>query len=368
MMSRENSFLGQVATFLDKKYGGELADTTLVVPSYQVGHQLVGDLGRRQKTVSWAPKVYTLKAFMGQFSSLHEPDHLVLLKSLYEVGHKIGAIEEGFDAFISWGGRLLDDFDTIDHRLIPVDKLFKIPASSSDISLLSARSKAFWKAAEGQDKGLQKRWLALWTFLPEWYRAYRISLLDREMAYEGMQRRELLTSLEEGRLEVSHRHVVGVGLHKLTHAEERILGCLEEKIHLDFCWDHDPYYVEKGTSHPAGYYFRQRSSQALFKQALPMDFCSDMQHRQAPDVEVIQGKGVHGQLEGVRAAIERLVEAKGVEEVAGNTVVVVPDPSLLLPLVHALPTVLGDLKVRIGYPLTSTPAYALLMAASNIVL
>ena len=360
-MCTQKPFLDQVATFLHASCGTNLADTALIVPSYRVGNRLVRDLARRQGKVSWAPQVYTLKAFMKQLSPLHIPDRLVLLRSLYDVAYEMKATQERFEDFVSWGGRLLDDFGTMDHYLIEVDELFTMPTSAGDMSLLPEASKAFWKTTEGEDSALQKRWLELWRFLPALYQRYKERLLHDKMAYEGLQRRELYVSLQAGGVDIAHKRVVGVALHKFTRAEERIFACLKEKVGLDFCWDEDPYYVKTVPSHRAGYYFRQRSGDPLFKQALPTFFSSDMQAR-SPVVEVIGAKGVSGQVAALRETLERLVEEKGAKQVAGNTVVVAPDPTLLLPLIHALPTALGDIKISMGYPLTSTPAYALLIA------
>lgn len=365
-MNSSTYFLDQVAIYLHEKHREEMGDLTLLVPSYEVGNTLVRKLARMGGKTSWAPWVYTLPAFMKACSPLHIPKRLQLLSLLYEIAREKKITKEGFADFLSWGGQILDDFEHIDDYLVSSEALFKIPDPMKDTDSLPEALRPFWETMQGDLSLVQKRWLALWNNLPVLYNTYRERLLAEEMAYPALQKRVLYESLTAGKWKASEKNkdfkrVFGIGLHALTPCEEKILRYMGVQFPLSFCWDRDPYYCKKGRSHPAGHAFRKREKEPFFANAMKQAFTSDMKAT-PPEVEVIATGSLHGQVNALCEGLDQLIEEKGIEEVTEKSVIIMPDRSLFLPLLHGLPKSLGDVNFKGGYPLTSTPAYTLLLA------
>ncbi len=356
------SFLAQVAQRIhaskeDPGRSHDLSNTLLLLPTHHAGHTLLGHLARLQGKAHWAPTVHTLSSWIDRLYPLHRPSQLTLLAHLYEVARAHPIPVKTFETFVPWGKRILHDFTTLDQGLVPVEKLFAIPHTVQELSALPEAARDFWQALPHQE---ETQWLALWKMLPTLYQQYTAHLLSQQIAYSGLQQRKVYEALHAGRLsKPAYQRIIGVGLHTLTPAQEAIFSLLSEQMPVSFFWDTDPYYTSAASDHPAGHYFRQRHAG---RHALHDVHITPAPPPSPPVVETIAAQEVSSQPQAVRQAIDQLIAEKGATAITGNIAVVLPDPGLLLPLIHALPTTLGDLQVRIGYPLASTPAYQLLIA------
>ena len=356
------SFLAQVAQQIHSSKAEadsphDLSEAVLLLPTHHAGHKLLGHLARLQGKTHWAPTVHTPSSWVDSLYPLHRPSQLTLLAHLYEVARAHPIPVKTFEAFVPWGKRILHDFTMIDQGLVPVESLFSIPKTAQELSALPEAARDFWQALPPQEGETQ--WLALWKLLPTLYAQYTSHLLSQQIAYKGLQQRTVYEALQAGRLgKPAYQQIIGVGLHALTPAQEAIFSILGEQMPLSFFWDTDPYYTSQVSHHPAGHYFRQLTAKQHTLHSVHISPANRLQ----PVVETIGAQEVSSQAQAVRHALDQLVAEKGVTPIVGNVAVVLPDPDLLMPLIHALPTALGDLQVRIGYPVASTPAYQLLIA------
>ncbi|MFH1577953.1 MAG: PD-(D/E)XK nuclease family protein [Candidatus Omnitrophota bacterium] len=73
-----------------------------------------------------------------------------------------------------------------------------------------------------------------------------------------------------------------------------------------------------------------------------------------PKIQIYEGFDTHSQIQGVRDVLEGIKDLR-------DTCVVLPQADALMPLLyHALPLGLTDYNISLGYPLKSTPIYALI--------
>ncbi|MEM7361395.1 MAG: PD-(D/E)XK nuclease family protein [Bacteroidota bacterium] len=355
------SFIDQIVTQLHKKHTKELAETALLVPNYTFGNKLLRSLGCQIGEASWAPMIYTLPAFIDACSPLHRPERIALLLQLHKVVRVQRVRKASFEDFSTWGGQLLDDFEMIDDYLISAEELFTIPKKKLSGDPMTYDS--FWGIMHGNNVGeIQQRWLSLWRRLPALYERYRTTLLGNEMAYGGLQRRKLYEMLKYARYDfknITYKRIIGVGLYELTPSEEQILRYIGVQIPLSFYWDRDPYYCDPTVDHPAGEAFRRREKAPFFSHAMEKTYTSHIQ-AEPPDVEVIAAHGVSGQVTALSEILQKLIKEEGAEEVAGKSVIIMPESTFLLPLLANLPACLGEVEIQ-GYPLNLTPAYTLLL-------
>lgn len=272
--------------------------------------------------------------------------------------------EEPFDRFYFWGDMLLRDFDEVDKYLVNAPLLFRdlsqLKELDESFDFLTDEQreflKNFWISFEEKPTGSKEEFLKVWRKLPKVYAEYVKSLKKEKLGYEGMIHREVAERVAKGNLlgkKERGDQFVFAGFNALTKAEEEVMGYFVENGARVF-WDVDEYYVDD-RAQEAGQYFRQyRNHPQLGKtfELSPTHFKGDSKEINLTGVpqRIGQAKLVGQELS------ENLPPASEVEK----TVIVLPDESMLLPVLHSLPPELSDVNVTMGYPLRNTPLYNLL--------
>jgi hypothetical protein len=307
------------------------------------------------------PALYTMNDFFYRVSGARQTDQVHLLLELYDCYKELNPKAESLDDFIFWGGVLLSDFDDVDKYLVDPERLFTNIADfrgmQDDFSWLDGKQEAAIRqflshfSTGGRYKEEFRR---IWDILLPLYRNFNARLREKGMAYEGQVYRTLAERL--GGESVADllpdafggvRKFVFVGLNALNECERRLMRRLRDARLAEFCWDYGPGWI----SDPAN-----KSSLFLSQNVLefPQAFEPDPEGLGEPEIHVLSVPSGVGQAKQIPAILDKM-DAVGIE-----TAVVLPDESLLLPVLNSIPERISDVNVTMGYPLSGSSLSSLM--------
>ena len=334
---------------------------------------------------------------------------------------ELGSEERSFEDFYDLGQALLRDFDDIDKHLIEVDSFLEnllnhkeltedlstflsrrqwsavsklIYAKDPDWSVLEMvnevateeteteeeqKKKKKKKEATKKMQEMKKKFLDFWIKLPDIYRRAK-SLMEKEgLAYEGMMLREAVRQIKEGKLSLTDDGMITVfvGLNAQTPAMYKILDHFrgsdkdKDKNKAIFYWD---YFTSPILDSPglAGSFVRYNTTNYPTPTDEPyhIDF-EDPGEEGKPHTALISTASAVAQTAAIRKLIEggwkKIVESLTDESAPLydpheplRTAIVLPDESLLLPLLSNMPKGIDKINVTMGYPIKGIPVAAML--------
>lgn len=314
----------------------------------------VGEMGGKPVI---APAAMPVNQFLGSFSDKVQADQLTLTMELYESYSEIcrerGVECETLDDFLFWGGVILSDFDDIDKYLVNAADLLRnvsdYKGMEDDLSYLTENQR---KALEAflhnfETKGpVKMKFARIWDMLGELYVRFNTRLDRKGLTYSGKACREVVRKIEEeGAEAVLHSiypecgKVVFCGLNALCECEKKILSKLQDLNLAEFCWD----YCDDWITNP-------QNKSSLFLKDFVLQFhngsfkaepCGKHPHFDVISVPsgVGQAKFMHSLLSDQDVAPDQ------------TTAVVLPDETLLQPLLNSLPERVTKVNVTMGYSL-----------------
>lgn len=265
---------------------------------------------------------------------------------------------------------MLQDFDDIDKYLADADAVLQnvsdFKAIQDNYTYLTenqqeAVSHFLAHFRDGNGGEIKTRFVQLWNRLLPLYHLFRERLASKGMAYEGMVYRDLADRLKSGTpvrdmLEPLFPEVeqfVFVGLNALTECERILLKRMRDAGIARFCWDYTSAEI-KDPSNKSSYFMRQNVEE--FPQAFPLD----PEGLEPPKITVVSVPSAVGQAK-LAPYILSQCEGDPVE-----TAFVLPDESLLLPLLNAIPPAYDSINVTMGCPLSGSAIYGLLQVLGQM--
>ena len=353
------TFLSEVAQHLYDHYGDDISSLTLVFPSQRARLFFSDALARYIKRPVWQPTYMSMDDIMRSATSLVVGDKIRIITELYKIytTHH----NEPFDKFYFWGEMLLSDFDLIDKYMIDADMLFRniydIKVLESDLSYLTPEIRSiihsFWShfAEEESITEEKRKFLAVWQSLAPVYHALRERLMQLQFAYSGMVYRQAVANIDSGAgMPDTNRHYVFIGFNALSECEKRMLKFLDTNSTCDFFWDYDKYYSENHAQE-AGRFIRENLK------AYKSEF----------NISNNNFLNIKKKLSAI-STVSNIVQCKYLPTILSeispsmkfdkDTAIILTDESLLIPLLHSLPTEIDKINVTMGYPLRQTTAYS----------
>jgi CRISPR/Cas system-associated exonuclease Cas4 (RecB family) len=267
---------------------------------------------------------------------------------------------------------LLRDFEEVDKYMVDAKFLFKDLSHQKEIDatfdFLTPEQieflKSFWLNFDEKDSANKGKFLQLWRKLPEVYEAYKNDLASANYAYDGMVHRSVAERFKSGELKVAAGPVPTIhfaGFNALTKAEEVIISSLVEGGVANVHWDLDAYYFNNNTQ-VAGRYFREYEQHKVLKKTfdtdIPSNFLNHMRGEKA--TQTVNLFGASQSVGQAKAAAEVLQDILAKGAIPEETVVVLPDEKLLMPVLHSVTSTVEKLNVTMGFPLSSTPLFNLI--------
>lgn len=364
------TFLQELAEKVYKQHPA-LEEVTMVFPNRRAILYFRQHLSNLLNRPHFSPALLTIEDFVGSFTSLKVPDKLELIYQLYKVYNTVLPSAEtsqgGVEQFYFWGDMLLRDFDEIDKYHVNAVQLFKDLSHQKELDstfdYLTDEQKeflrSFWGNFDETQSANKKKFLYLWRQLPQVYTAFKQKLAELGMAYEGMLHRWIAERLTEGKITTFPRNPAFIkfaGFNALTTAEEKIISFFVERG-AEVHWDMDAYYVNNAAQE-AGKFFREYQQHPVlrntFPQQIPSHSLLSASSSEAPRVSIFGAAQPVGQAKLMSQVLKEQL-AKGMKP--EETLVVLPDEKLLLPVLHGLASSVEKMNVTMGFPLSSTPMF-----------
>ena len=317
------------------------------------------------------PPMYTINDFFYAVYKVNVTDRLRLLLELYDCYRSLNPQAESLDEFVFWGDVILQDFDDIDKYLVNAEDLLRnvsdFKAIQDSFDYLSGNQRAAIEQflshfREGKESEIKNRFVKLWNLLFPLYTQFRARMQEKGMAYEGMVYRSLADALKGGTPAVDilspvfpeTKQFVFVGLNALTECERLLLSRMRDAGLAQFVWD----FVSAEIQDPAN-----KASLFMRKnvQEFPQAFPIDPQGLGKPRITVISVPSSVGQAKLAGHILQASRASSDVE-----TAFVLPDESLLLPLLNSIPPQHNNINVTMGYPMRGSSVYTLLQALGQM--
>ena len=302
-----------------------------------------------------APKMFTINDFFARESGLMTADRITLLLELYECYVSLNPKAESLDEFIFWGDVILGDFDDVDKYLVDPKQIFTNVADYKQIqdsfSYLSKNQRDAMNAFVGHFKdssSIKDSFLQIWNIMYPLYEMFNGRLRGKGIAYEGMIYRSLALMAEDGALEFPCSAYVFVGLNALNECERKVLRMMNNRGVAEFCWDWSGS-MAKDPKNKASFFMSDNVKD--FPQAMKLD----EQGLDLPEFNVLNVPSSYGQVKHLENILEKVSDPEGTD-----TAVVLPDESLLIPLLNSVPESVKDINVTMGYPLSASEVFVLM--------
>lgn len=324
-----------------------------------------------------APEMFTINDFFQKVHGGRCADRVTLLLELYACYKALNPKAESLDEFIFWGDIILGDFNDVDKYLADPSMLYanvadfkamqdtfgylsdtQRTAIENFVRHFNDRSGKLTVDIGSENPNVKERFLQIWNILYPLYRDFRKSLEEKGLAYEGMIYRGLADRLREEPVtdildSVFHKQYgyVFVGLNALNECEKVLMRRMRDSGTAEFCWDYSGDMIQDS---------RNKSSffMAGNVKEFPQSFIPDPDGVGLPSFKVVSVPSSIGQ-------VKLVPDIVGAPE---DSAIILPDESLLMPLLNTVPPEIGDINVTMGYPMTESSFYSMMSEISSMLL
>jgi len=357
-------FLHKLAQELFAKYRSDISALQVVFPSRRAGIYFKKYLSEIIKAPLWSPVTCGVSEFISENSDKLIADDLTLIFELYEVYKKYAA-DVSFDKFYPWGEIILRDFDEIDKNHAEADYIFRIlrehkkieedfEFNISDIDEFYR----FWNSFSGKDINiLQEEFIKTWEILGKVYHEFRSSLVNKNICYEGMAYRNLYEEVKTGKFTTDHKKIIFAGFNQLNKCEEGIIAELLKQDIAEVFWDADKYYINDKLQE-SGKFLRENFVKL---QLNGPKWIEDSLSGSEINVRIIGSPLEVSQAKVLGNELSKLP--------AGNrlkTAIILPDDSLLMPVLRSIPANIDKINITMGYSFKNSLLYSLFEALRDL--
>ncbi len=349
-MQDQFKFLEKVATFLAQEQSEDISKTVIVFPNHRSGVFLKKYLVEVLPQNSWLPEIMTIDDLVLRLSGLTLAEPLVVDFELFKIHREIeGDNARPMEDFLSWAPLMLNDFSDIDYYLTDAKTLF---SELTDIKALER-----WNLGEKPLTDIQKNYLKFFQSLFIYYSELKEVLLKKNLAYKAMAYRYVSENYEEVRARIEWEHFVFAGFNALTESEQKLASLLKSDYRFDYLIDADAFYFDSQNKEP-------HEASRFIRQALKSLKVSDpvwVENKLATgtkDIEVVGVPKYMGQVNYAAQVLQKWFSKENYNP--ANTLVVLAEEELLIPLLNSVPVKTDDDKelkynVSLGYPLSNGP-------------
>lgn len=339
----------------------ELPQTTFIFPNRRAGLFFKRELLKYCQKVIFSPCVTDINSFAQSQSPLRKANDIQLLLMLYQSYVHVRSQHtdkvESLDAFIPFGLNLLADFNEIDKNLVDVESLF---ANISDLKKINDQSqffsqeqidalRTFWgnfQQNESENLSFKQEFISLWDDLLAIYTHFTETLLNQNLAYEGLIYRNVINNLivEDSRL------YCFIGFNHLTPSEYKILKFYQQAGVADFYFDYPTTYSQQSPlANSVAKYYKQNLKEfpSRYNYTQPTE-------QNEPNITIHSTPSASNQI-NIAAS---LLNNKDIT--TNNTAILLADESLMPSLIQQIPNNITKINITMGYPLYLTPIATLI--------
>jgi hypothetical protein len=343
-----NSFLYEVVRSLSNPNWEELC---FIVPNKRSALHLTQAITAQLESPTIAPEIIDIDSFIRNLSRLEAPPKMEQLFALYNSYCQVVDSKErdNFMTFLGWGDTLLGDLDAIDRNLLQRKEVFGLLAGMQEI-----------KAWGSDDNAFVQRYLSFWKALPKMYDSFSSALLEKGHGTTGMLCREAVRNLEVFLEAQPKTSFLICGFNALTESESTLFQSILAQNRGKIYWDADTYFLQN-PQEQSGQYLNSYKNWPYYENQPFLGSHNTFLNQK--EIEVIETSGRIAQAKQVGSILKDLSTTKlGWERVA----VVLPDESLLNPILHALPPEVNKLNITMGQPLQQQPITVVIEALFDL--
>ncbi len=344
------TFLDKLATVLLSRFADRISDMVIVLPNRRAKVFLIEALRKKIDGNIFAPEIISIEEFIEEVSGIRAIDNIELLFEFYDVYLSITEQEkqQPFEGFANWAKTLLQDFNEIDRYLLDSGHILSYLKDIEDIK--------HWSLDPEKKTPLIENYLRFWDLLPAYYQALYNHLLSKGIGYQGMVYREAIANLEHFSATLPADKYIFAGFNALNAAEEKIIQHLLSFGRTIIFWDIDSVFL-KDSHHDAGHFLREFRNRWDYYKSHPFEWTSEDFSRKK-NIHVIGTPKSVGQAKITGNIISEIIAENGGNSL-GRTAIVLGEESLLVSLLHSLPSETGPLNITMGYSGKNNPAQIL---------
>ena len=322
-----------------------------IVPNKRSALHLTHAISTQLESPVIAPEIVDIDSFIRSLSRLESPPKMEQLFVLYNSYCQVIDSEErdDFMTFLGWGDTLLGDLDSIDRNLLQGKEVFALLAGMQEI-----------KAWGSDDNTFVTRYLSFWKALPKIYDCFFSALIDKGYGTMGMLCREAVRNLEVFLEAQPNTTFIICGFNALTESESTLFQSILTQNRGKIYWDADNYFLQN-PEEQSGKYLSSYKNWPYYENQPFLGIHSTFLSQK--EIEVIETPGQIAQAKQVGSILKDLSTTNpGWERVA----VVLPDESLLNPIIHALPPEVNKFNITMGQPLQQQPIAVVIEALFDL--
>ncbi|WP_192820769.1 PD-(D/E)XK nuclease family protein [Rufibacter sp. LB8] len=341
------SFLRQTAEHIYQTYTDQLSELCIVLPTRRATLYFKNALAQAAPTGIWSPQIFSMEDFVCSMAQVDvlEPLHLQL--DLYDLMLQQDPHLD-FDQFVGWSATLLEDFSRMDMELVNPGAVFEYVSE--------AKALERWDPSNPGSSAPTpnvKQYFQLWANLEKTYFALQDKLKKDKQAYTGMAFRLVAERIKEiAQSEKAFFRYIFIGLNALSKAEQKIINTLLEAGKADVFFDSDAYYMAPESDKRAGHFLKR------YKAKWPLPEWNWEQNLLLTDTKEINAIGVANASMQGKIAGQLLREIRE-KDPSAEIAIILPDETLLLPVLHSISDEVTDYNVTMGLSFKGTPLFNL---------
>ncbi|MCF6170544.1 MAG: PD-(D/E)XK nuclease family protein [Bacteroidales bacterium] len=346
-------FLDKAATFILENCREGSLHTAVIFPNRRSGVFLKDHLKQKVDKDFWLPEFFTTDEFMVRASGLQKTDPVLIFFELFKIHREIaGADARSIDDFLVWAPVILSDFNDIDLYLTDAPAVF---TNLSDAKAIQA-----WNPDGSPLTEMQQNYLGFFRSLGSYYSKLKAVLQGQRAGYTGWVYRYLAENTAKLSQGWPWERFIVIGLNALSKSEKQVFGYLKKHYKVDFLWDADEYYLS-----PEKFGLKQMEAGRFVRELIAgwqINSPKWIHNLLAETEKNIQVTGLPkriGQVKYAGQLLENLL--KNEQGPAPDTAVVLADEKMLVPMLNALPEVIGTdgkkpvFNITMGYSLAGGP-------------
>ena len=331
--SMNDSFLYEVVRSLSNPNWEEMC---FIVPNKRSALHLTQTIISQLEEPTIAPEILDIDSFICSLSNMEAPPKMELLFTLYHsyCQHVDPKDRDEFVSFLGWGETLLGDLDAIDRNLLDRQEVFALLVGMQEV-----------KAWGSDDNELVQKYIGFWKELPKIYQSFSSALLQKGHGTSGMLCREAVRNLEVFLAAHPNKTFIICGFNALTDSESTLFQSILVQNRGKIYWDADEYFVSNAQE-LSGLYLNKYKQWPYYQNQPFLGLHNSFVNEK--EVEIIETTGRIAQAKQVGSLLKDLSSSNPRWE---RVAVVLPDESLLNPILHALPPEVSKLNITMGTPL-----------------
>lgn len=335
------TFIEDVVDQVWAKYDS-IDQATFILPSKRAGTFLKKVLSKKAGKTIFSPAIYSIEEFIETISGLTYATTTEQLFELYGAYLETGDFEkDSFDAFLTWGQTLLQDYNEIDRYLVDASALLSNVSAVQEIN--------HWSTSL-EKTTLIDNYLSFWNSILPLYHQFNKNLLSKGIAHQGLAYRKAVENIGSYTATNSNPHVF-LGFNALNTSESTIIQYLLSHIDSEIYWDIDPYFLNDPI-HDAGFFIRQHKHNWPHLKDNPLNGISN-HYLEQKHIEVIGVPKNVSQAKYVGKFLAQLQQQD--DTILKHTALILGDETLLTPLLNSIPESLPAINITMGQQLGLTP-------------